>query len=171
MNKELLIPTSWNDVTLGEFIKLSSLNVSDYKTPIEYYIHVLRIFGNEDLDDIFEYIKASDVSEIVNQMSFMNNEPSQLDNKSIVINGERFYLIDNLNELTVGEYVSIESLIKQDGLDSVKAIPTILSVILRPENEDFDSSKCTERIKLFKESLSIEDVLGMSVFFSSGARL
>ena len=170
MNKEILIPTSWEDVTLGEFIELSKLDMKSYKSPVEYYIHMLRIFGNEDIESIFEYIKAVDLESIIGQMSFMNTPPKQLDNKSIEIDGVIFHVPKNLNELTVGEYVSIEQLIESGGLDSVSAIPTILSVLLRPLDEDFDSNLCTERMELFKTKLSIEDTLGMSVFFSIGVR-
>lgn len=171
MNAEIIIPTSWKDVTLKEFIKLSCLDINTYKTPLEYYIHVLRIFGNKDLENIFEFIKASDINDIINQMSFMNEEPLKLDNKTVKIKGIEYHLTNDLNELTVGEYISIESLIEQDKLNGVEAIPVILSVILRPLNEVFDSNKCKERIELFKNELSIEDVLGMSVFFSTGERL
>ena len=170
MNKEILIPTSWQDVTLGEYIELSKLNISSYKSPVEYYIHMLRLFGNDDIESIFEYIKAIDLNSIVGQMDFMKEQPKQLDNKSIDVNGVKFYLAKNLNEITVGEYVSIEQMIETDKLDSVSAIPVILSVILRPLDEEFDSNLCAERIELFKNSLSIEDVLGMSVFFSIGVR-
>ena len=170
MNKEILIPTSWNDVTLREFIELSSLDFESYKSPVEYYIHVLRVFGNDDVENIFDYIKAVDLNSIIGQMSFMNEEPSKLDNKSVEINGEMYFLSDNLNELTVGEYVSIESLIEQGGQSSVDSIPTVLSVLLRPKNEVFNSANCVKRAELFKDALSIEQVLGMSVFFSSGER-
>ena len=170
MNKEILIPTSWNDVTLREFIELSSLDFESYKSPVEYYIHVLRIFGNDNIENIFDYIKAVDLNSIIGQMSFMNEEPEKLDNKSVEIDGEMYFLSDNLNELTVGEYVSIESLIEQGGQSSVDSIPTVLSVLLRPKNEVFDSANCVKRAELFKDALSIEQVLGMSVFFSSGVR-
>ena len=170
MSKEILIPTSWNDVTLREFIELSSLDFESYKSPVEYYIHVLRIFGNDNIKDIFDYIKTADLNSIIGQMSFMNEEPAKLDNKSVEINGEMFFLSDNLNELTVGEYVSIESLIEQGGQSSVDSIPTVLSVLLRPKNEVFDSANCVKRAELFKDALSIEQVLGMSVFFSNGER-
>ena len=170
MNKEILIPTEWADVTLGEFIALSKLDIDSYKSEVEYYIHMLRIFGNEDIESIFEYIKATDLNNIVGQMSFMNTPPKQLDNKVVKVGKIDYHLPANLNELTVGEYVSIEQMIESGGLDSVEAIPTILSVILRPLDEDFDSNLCAERIELFKNSLSIEDVLGMSVFFSIGVR-
>tara|TARA_R110002072_G_scaffold3894_6_gene27932 strand:+ start:322 stop:837 length:516 start_codon:yes stop_codon:yes gene_type:complete len=170
MNKEILIPTSWDDVTLREFIELSSLDFESYKSPVEYYIHVLRVFGNDNIEDIFDYIKTVDLNSIIGQMSFMNEEPSKLDNKSVEIAGEMYFLSDNLNELTVGEYVSIESLIEQGGYNSVDSIPTVLSVLLRPKNEVFDSANCVKRTELFKDALSIEQVLGMSVFFSSGER-
>ena len=87
MNKEILIPTSWEDVTLGEYIELSKLDINSYKSPVEYYIHMLRVFGNTDIENIFEYIKAVDLNSIVGQMSFMNTQPKQLDNKTVVVNG------------------------------------------------------------------------------------
>ena len=170
MNKEILIPTSWQDVTLGEYIELSKLDINSYDSPVEYYIHMLRVFGNTDIENIFEYIKAVDLNSIVGQMSFMNTPPKQLDNKAVEVNGVDYHLTSNLNDLTVGEYVSIEQLIESGKLDSIEAIPVILSVILRPLNEDFDSDLVNERIKLFTDELSIEDVLGMSIFFSIGER-
>jgi hypothetical protein len=81
-----------------------------------------------------------------------------------------FKLIENMNELTVGEYVSIETLIEQGKLNSITSIPAILSVILKPIGEKFDSNLVNARMELFKDELSIEDVLGMSVFFSIGGR-
>ena len=75
-----------------------------------------------------------------------------------------------MNELTVGEYISIETLIEQGKLDSISSIPAILSVILKPIGEQFDSNLVNARMELFKNELSIEDVLGMSVFFSIGVR-
>jgi len=100
----------------------------------------------------------------------MNKPPEEVDKKEVTINGKVFRLIENINEITLGEYVSIETLIEQGNLNSVSSIPAILSVILKPVNEVFNSSIVNERMELFKNKLSIEDVLGMSVFFSIGVR-
>lgn len=164
------IPTEWEDVTLGEFVALSKLDINDFSNELDYYVRMLKIFGNTDIDDIIEFIKVSDIIDISNQMSFMKAAPRVLDKKNIKIDGVTYKLIDNMNEITLGEYITIETLIEKDKLNSVSAIPAILSVVLRPENEDFDSNLCTSRIELFKEKLSIEDVLGMSVFFWTGVR-
>ena len=170
MGKEIIIPTSWADVTLDEFIKLSALDIKNYSDSVNYYIDILEVFGNTDLDTIVDMIKVSDINDIINQMSFMNEPPRQLDIKEVLIKGVKFKLTSNMNDLTVGEYVSIESLIEQGELNSFSSIPVILSVLLRPEEEVFDSNKINSRIELFKKYLSIEDVLGMSVFFSTGVR-
>ena len=170
MNKEILIPTAWEDVTLNEFIKLSELDIDSFDSNIEYYIKMLGIFGNDNLDDILEFVKLTDITNIVNQMAFMNTPPKNLNKKEVTIKGEVFKLIENMNELTVGEYVSIETLIEQGKLNSITSIPAILSVILKPIGEKFDSNLVNARMELFKDELSIEDVLGMSVFFSIGAR-
>ena len=170
MSKEILIPTAWEDVTLNEFIELSKLNIDSFDSHIDYYISMLGIFGNDDLNNILEFVKLTDVADIINQMAFMNTPPRNLDNKEVTIKGEVFRLIENMNELTVGEYISIETLIEQGKLDSISSIPAILSVILKPIGEAFDSNLVNARMELFKNELSIEDVLGMGVFFSIGVR-
>ena len=170
MSKEILIPTAWEDVTLNEFIELSKLDIDSFDSHIDYYISMLGVFGNDDLNNILEFVKLTDVADIINQMSFMNTPPRNLDKKEVTIKGEVFRLIQNMNELTVGEYISIETLIEQGKLDSISSIPAILSVILKPIGEQFDSNLVNARMELFKNELSIEDVLGMSVFFSIGVR-
>lgn len=170
MSKEILIPTAWEDVTLNEFIELSKLDIDSFDSHIDYYISMLGVFGNDDLNNILEFVKLTDVADIINQMAFMNTPPKNLDKKEVTIKGEVFRLIQNMNELTVGEYISIETLIEQGKLDSISSIPAILSVILKPIGEQFDSNLVNARMELFKNELSIEDVLGMSVFFSIGVR-
>ena len=165
-----MIPTSWGDVTLGEFIKLSKLDIVDFDSPMDYYINMLGVLGNQDIEEIKKFFKLTDLTNIISEMNFITEAPKELDNKEVTIDGQIFKLIPNLNNITVGEYVSIESLIERDKLDSVSSIPAILSVILRPEGEEFNSDIVEDRMKLFKEKLSIEDVLGMSLFFSLGVR-
>ncbi|QDP49126.1 MAG: hypothetical protein Unbinned706contig1001_5 [Prokaryotic dsDNA virus sp.] len=165
MKKEILIPQEWSDVTLGEFIKLSELDINSFDNAIEYYLRMLVIFGNDNLDDIKEFLKISDINDIIGQMSFLNTLPKQLDLKSVIINDVEYHLSDNLNKLTVGEYVSIESLIEQNKLTSISAISTILSVILRPKGEEFNADLVNSRIKLFENELNIEQVIKMSLFF------
>ena len=166
---EIVIPTVWSDVSLGEFVELSKLDINSFTSPIEYYIEVLKVFGN-DLTNIVDFIKFGDVTNIITQMSFLGTQPQQRDIKEVKIKKVNYKLIENMNELSVGEYVSIETLIEQGNLNSITAIPAILSVILRPEGEDFDANKCNARMELFKSELSIEEVLKMSVFFSTGVR-
>ena len=98
MSKEILIPTAWEDVTLNEFIKLSELDIESFDSNIEYYIKMLGIFGNDNLDDILEFVKLTDITNIVNQMAFMNTPPKNLNKKEVTIKGEVFKLIENMNE-------------------------------------------------------------------------
>ena len=85
MSKEILIPTAWEDVTLNEFIKLSELDIESFDSNIEYYIKMLGIFGNDNLDDILEFVKLTDITNIVNQMAFMNTPPKNLNKKRLLL--------------------------------------------------------------------------------------
>jgi len=169
MEIELSIPTEWADVTLGEFIVLTKLDITEFTNPIDYYIKVLRVFGN-NIDNIAEYIKVTDANNIAQLLSFMSITPKGNNIKEITIDNIKYVLPENMNDLSIGEVVSIETLIEKDNLNSVEAIDAILSVILRPVNEVFDSNKIEARRRLFKAKLNIADVLGMSVFFSIGVR-
>jgi hypothetical protein len=169
MNIQLEVPTEWSDVTLGEFLTLSKLDLESFTDPIDYYVKVLRVFGN-DVTNIAEYIKMTDANKIAQLLSFMNEQPKGSDIKEVTIDKVKYYLPINMNELTLGEVVSIETLIERDKLTSVDAIDAVLSVILRPKGEEFDSNKIESRRRLFKGKLNIEEVLGMSVFFSIGVR-
>jgi len=171
MKNEILIPQEWNDVTLGEFIKLSTLDIQNFESEIHYYVEMLRIFGNDNIDDIVEFIKLADISNIVNQMQFIREQPKSLDIKKVTIKGIEYKLMENMNKITIGEYVSIESMMDNKKLNPISAIPAILSVILRPEGEVFNSDLVNTRMELFEKELSIEDVLGMSRFFSTGVKL
>jgi len=162
MNIELLLPTAWSDVTLGEFIVLSKLDIDEHSNPIDYYVKILRVFGN-DISEVANYIKVNDSKIIASSLSFMQIKPTPSNIKQVKIDGIEYFLPTNMNELTVGEVISIETLI--EGLTSVEAMDAILSVILRPKDEVFDSNKVVDRRRLFKANLNIEDVLGMSVFF------
>lgn len=167
MNIQLEVPTEWSDVTLGEFLTLSKLDLDSFTDPIDYYVKVLRVFGN-DVTNIAEYIKMSDANNIAQLLSFMNEQPKGSNVKEVTIDKVKYYLPINMNELTLGEVVSIETLIERDKLTSIDAIDAVLSVILRPKDEEFDANKIESRRRLFKCKLNIEEVLGMSVFFSIG---
>jgi len=68
MSKEILIPTKWSDVTLKEFIELSALDIDSFDSHIDYYVKMLGVFGNDNINDILEFVKLSAIADIVNQM-------------------------------------------------------------------------------------------------------
>ena len=170
MNREITIPQEWSDVSLGEFIELSKLDISNFTDPVDYYFKILEVFGN-DLNDIKEYISIGDISTIITDMTFLKEPPQHLDIRSLIIDEVEYLLTPNMNNITVGEYISIETLIEQQKVTTIGAIPIILSVILRPKGEKFNADLIGTRMKLFKEKLNIEQVIKMGVFFSTGVTL
>lgn len=164
MKKEIIIPTEWSDITLNEFIKISKLDIEQYSDPIKYYIDILKIFGNESVEEFIELIEEKDLINLTKHLDFLNKTPNKIDINKVNIDKTEYKLI-NINEINLGEYISIETLIEKDKLNSLEAIPTILSIILRPENEEFNVNIINERIELFKEKLSIIDGFSLSEHF------
>ena len=57
MNKEILIPTEWADVTLGEFINLSKLDIKDYKTRYVFALKTQQLYTS--IEDMLKQIAKS----------------------------------------------------------------------------------------------------------------
>lgn len=167
--KEIIIPQEWSDVTLNEFILLSQLDIKNYKNEIDYYFSILEIFGN-DLKDIKNYINVMDVSNIISEMQFLKEPPKGEKLESIIIDGVEYILQKDFNKLNVGEYISIETMIEKDKLNTISSIPVILSVILKPKGEKFNSDIMKTRSEMFKNKLNIEQIIDMGIFFSSGVK-
>lgn len=170
MENEIIIPQEWSDVTLGEFIQLSKLDIETFDDKLDYYFRILKIFGNKHIYDIKEYIEMATLVEITNSLSFLNTVPKKQEINQVNIDGVDYFKLKNLNTLTVGEYLSIEQTIDSEKLNGITAIPVILSVILRPKDEKFNAGNVPSRRKLFSDKLSIEQTYQMGLFFSNGER-
>tara|TARA_R110000803_G_scaffold67477_1_gene129202 strand:- start:1550 stop:2038 length:489 start_codon:yes stop_codon:yes gene_type:complete len=161
---EISIPTEWADVTLGEYQVLSKLDPNSFKDISDYYVSMLRIFGN-DIDDAKEYITVSNANEIAEALSFIIKPPIDKLIDEVTIDGVKYLLDKDPSKIKLGHIITIEQTLADEKLNNVDAIDLILAVLLRPLDEEFDSTKMKTRRRLFKAKLSIEDVLGMSVFF------
>ena len=158
------IPDSWDSVTLNEFIKLSKL-IHD-GDDIKYYIDIINVFNdNITIEEISKWSEES-IMAITSHLSFLNEKFDTNIRKEIKIAKTTFKII-NLNKITIGEYISIQTLIDSNKLNSISSIPYILSIILRPENEEFNVDIINERIDLFSKELSIIDAMNLVLNYNN----
>jgi len=157
------LPNSWEGVTLEEFIKISNLIYID---ELSYIIDIINVFN--DGISIEEISKWSDetLSSIGSNLSFLKDEIKYDTLKYINLNNDKYTVI-NLNDMTIGEYISIQTLIDDKQLNTITAIPYILSIILRQENEEFNTDIIFERKDLFNKELSIIEAMGLVMNYNN----
>lgn len=164
---EIIIPTSWEDITVNQYQALSQINKDDYATDFKYTCAVLQVICN--LDSVVD-LPLNFISEVSPLIAFLSEDIPSERHTHVNIEGDTYSWIGSFNELTVGEALSIEQIIDLEELTYNLSYDVIAAVLLRKEGEDFDSSKFQEYRAKFGE-LPITEVIGMILFFLSGGSL
>jgi len=177
---EYSMKTEWNELTMDDFIQIEQHKLN--KTLYEYdELWSLRLFeilsgaGENELDNI----KLATLGELANSINFIKEPiPTKL-NQYIDIDGEMWAFPPSLNDITMGEYISIKTLQENSNESEAETIVNLLSIILRPakklengdvEIEPFNPKKVNERIEKIKGGKCV-NLLGYANFFLSGKEI
>ena len=181
--QEYQMPTDWSEVTLSVYVKLSELEEtkSAFGIPELYLLKILEVLCNVEDGDLDE-LSLTMVNELVELVSFVQQEPVWNNVQHLEINGVDYVFPDDLNNLTMGEYISIKTL--QESNTTAGIIPYILAIILRPGSKIVDAETGKEKwlqekfntanLEWRKELLMKQPVfnlLGPVSFFLSGSGL
>lgn len=180
--KEYQMPTDWSELTLEHYVNLSVLeeNKSQYILGELYLLKVIEVLCMADAGELDE-LTIDMVTELSNEVGFLQKEPTWSNTKMITIGDIDYVFPQDLNKLTMGEYISIKTL-QENSTSQSLAIPYILSVILRPgklvkdeesgkENwiqDKFDANNIEYRKELFLRQ-PVFDLMGPITFFLSGS--
>lgn len=152
------VPTSWNEVTLGQFCDIK--RYLDEKGIRHFDVRtVLHILTNHTEDEVDQL--PLDFSEaLLEHLMFLGKEPETgKPTNKIEIDGET-YMINFQDKLKLGEYVACDSAMKADKYDYV----SILAILCRKKDEKFDSYFQNELFESRREMFSkLPMVKGMEV--------
>lgn len=157
------VPTKWDDVTLEMFQKIEKYySDNDKKFDVR---EVLDIFTDHTRDEI-DQLPINFTDKLLNELSFLKEQPKYGDaSPKIEINGEE-YSINVMEKLKTGEYVAIDTILKNDPHDYV----SILAVLCRKQGELYDSKfeaeVFEERQKLFAKQ-PVTKIMPLISFFLS----
>jgi len=162
MKVNLKIPTSLNEITLGQYQEFSKLDNDTEIKPVDVQLKMIEIFCNVS-DLVVRNMKATDITEICNILNNMFDTEHQLVNR-FKLNGVDYGFIPELDDMTFGEYVDLDTFIgDNDNLHRAA------NVLFRPIEfkrgdrytiKDYDSDT-SEAAKEFP----LDVVLGAIVFF------
>ena len=157
------VPTKWDDVTLEMFQKIEKY-YSDKDKDFDVR-EVLDIFTDHTRDEINQ-LPINFTDKLLNELSFLKEQPDYGDaSPKIEIDGEE-YCINVMEKLKTGEYVAIDTILKNDSHDYI----SILAVLCRKNGEIYDSKfeaeVFEERQKLFAKQ-PIMKIMPLISFFLS----
>lgn len=180
-DKDYKMPTEWTEMTLKNYVKLAELDEGKDMIimPELYLLKVIETLCDAeegDLDDL----TLDMVTELSNEVGYLKEEPTWNNNKMIEIEGVNYVFPDDLNKLTMGEYISIKTL-QENTKTKAGIIPYILAIILRPgklikdeetgkenwKQDRFNVANIEFRKELFLKQ-PVYNLMGAVAFFLNG---
>jgi len=167
---ELELPTGWDEISIKQYDEIVSLKQGG--STLMQFVNILKILTKVDEDTIMA-IPASEFQSITDNLTFLQETiEGNEDVESIMIGDEKFFLKKDFEQLTMGESISIELIMKKYDNELSKAIPELLCIFLRKKKENgklegFKNS-FMERAEMFSD-LMISDVHNLFLFFSIGS--
>lgn len=158
---------SWSDITVGQYQEMMMVQ-SD--TEIGKFIECIAIALDIDPQSIRD-MPYKDYTSLQHKMSFIGIEPRKDIQKIIEIDAIRYGLEPDMSLITAGVFIDAEQF-KQDAISNLH---NTLALIYRPitkevgdtyEIEPHQARGFEKRAALFRDRLSIEVVLGATLFFS-----
>lgn len=148
------VPTSWDELTLKMFQDIEKY-YSDKDEGFNIR-EVLHIFTNKSEDEI-NALPITFTNELMNKLIFLKDKPKDVKPSNFIeIDGER-YGINVMEQLKTGEFVSIDTILKNDPHDYV----SVFAVLCRKDGEIYDSKFEAEEFEKRVELMGKQPVMKM----------
>jgi len=163
---EIKIPTDWTDVSIERYVKYNQA-MKELEDDRQIIIKTISILCNIS-ENIVEVMKLKDLKKIQVNLQKLIGKPVNKDiiNK-IDINGVKYGFHPNLDELTMGEFVDVETYAKEN--DIAKMMSVLYRPIIKEEGnryniEPYDIDRHSDNANHFQK-LSINVGNAIAVFF------
>jgi hypothetical protein len=154
------IKSSWNDITLNEFIQLTQILQSEI--PEDYQLsNIVSVLTGRTLQEI-ENLPLSEYKKLTSQLEFLNTTPQRKETHSdcYEINGITYDLKADLSSLTTAQYIDYLNYSKEDPIDQTK----ILSCFLVPTNHSYNDGYSIEKTISELGNINILDYLTINFY-------
>ena len=161
MKVDLVVPNSLADITLGQyqkFVKISESNTDEKFISIK----MLEIFCKLKLETIMT-MKATSIKTVTATLTEMFNAKQDL--KHIFrMDGIQYGFIPNLEDMTFGEYVDLDS-----NISDFQEMHKAMAVLYRPIEKKFKGQYTIEPYEAkeadFMKAMPMDVVFGSMIFF------
>jgi len=161
MEVKLKIPTTLNEITLGQYQEFDSL---DLKNDADVQLKMIEIFCKVP-SVVVRNMKATDIVEICNIINAMFETKHQLIN-TFKLEGQEYGFIPSLEDMTFGEYVDLDTFIGE-----TENLHRAMNVLYRPidlrQGNRYTLKEYIPDNSKYAKNYPLDAVLGAMVFFYS----
>ena len=146
-NKEYILPTSWSECTLKQAIKIQDIEnqEDEYKALI-----LLSGYGDIELKELMK-MNINDVHKIADIMKFILEPISEDPISEFEFKGNKYIVIESFLNAQAQDYFTTEAILTNYKHNVYKALPELIAVMCKKEEESLDDFDLKERAKLFEE--------------------
>jgi hypothetical protein len=169
---EYFIPESWDEVTVKQFCDLFSTS-DEGLNDIQKVVRIVSVFTNIKVDELM-MMSPDDFQMISKVITFITKELEGDNVESIEVDGEEYFLKSDFEKLTMGEILSIDTLLQQNENNLLKVMDKLLCIFLRKKNSKGNLESFRNEFMLRSEkfsTISITKVHNILSYFSNGGNL
>jgi hypothetical protein len=161
------IPKSLKEVLVKDYIQINKIRSAEYDNPFTRTIDLLCIFNKRE-----DVLKCK-LSELAIDLSHLLVEPSRTLKQYFTINGKRYGIVNHINDLEAGQYMSFTTYLKgfaDNPNVHIEQMPDILASVIFPVDKNnkvmaIEPSYFRNLADDIRNTMSIEDAFPICVFF------
>ena len=161
------IPKSLKEVLVKDYIQINKIRSAEYDNPFTRTIDLLCIFN--DRKDVLKLKPA----ELAVDLSHLLEEPSRVLKRNFTINGKNYAIVNHVNDLEAGQYMSFTTYLKgfaDNPNVHIEQMPDILASVIFPVDKNnkvmaIEPSYFRNLAEDIRNTMSINDAFPICVFF------
>ena len=161
------IPKSLKEVLVKDYIQINKIRSAEYDNPFTRTIDLLCIFN--DRKDVLK----CKPSELAVDLTHLLEEPSRILKKNFTINGKNYAIVNHVNDLEAGQYMSFTTYLKgfaDNPNVHIEQMPDILASVIFPVDKNnkvmaIEPSYFRNLADDIRNTMSIESAYPLAVFF------
>ena len=166
------IPKSLKEVLVKDYIQINKIRSAEYDNPFTRTIDLLCIFNKRE--DVLKCKPA----ELAVDLSHLLVEPSRVLKQYFTINGKNYGIVNHINDLEAGQYMSFTTYLKgfaDNPNVHIEQMPDILASVIFPVDKNnkvmaIEPSYFRNLADDIRNTVTIDEIYGVAVFFCNLSR-
>lgn len=157
------VPESWDEVPLKMLIKMTS-DQQEFKTEATKKLAFISGFCGIPID-VLKHSTLDEVGRLFKYLEFLNTKLPEEPIATFELEGETYNVMPTLLKQEFQDFISLETALSAHDGDVHKALPMLIAILAKKDNETLDDYDVQARADLFNEKLPVSVAHPLSLFF------